>query len=546
MMLNLQHAAAQHPTDNAAAPWRGQEVNMNRLLPPQQILYMMREAVEYGGRLTKSREVQEFVDSTGCLVHVNGFYNHVAKPDEKPNGIVAALMEWVKNFFGRGSGAANQPRIGVDVHWMGLNDVVGKHVNFRSGVSTQMEATTTVGSHFGKERVEAFATAIKSYTDTSLSIADSKASGRIIAELRKLRVSPFTIELLNGSKLSGRDSVLLISAEPAMPDIRARVSSPAGGTYKMKLVVSYFRPCTAASSRSPRQTTSFPATGWQEVAEGEEWKVAFGTDEETHNPTIRGGIAYLVAESQSGARDTIRFFIKGTNPTVAQVNTFLSQNPYEELWFFKKIIFHESDIPIAPASEAKQFNSYNRGKEDLSENNWEAFSRMPNFGHPCGWGLGQMDNPQPPAQTLWDWKANIAAAYKLLNVGKREDVTTNLNKALNIVDSWKDPSYPVITQPDSVEGGITYTHAQSPSIEHEINSHFNGQPGSNSRSFIDACWIKLYNGLGSERQHYYWLAPGIVKKNGKILSPKWHITSTATYNGHTNHYVRDVSQRSTP
>jgi hypothetical protein len=260
---------------------------------------------------------------------------------------------------------------------------------------------------------------------------------------------------------------------------------------------------------------------------------------------IRGGIAYLIAEAPSGARDTVRFFIKGSNPTVQQVNAFLSQAPYNTIWFFKKIIFHESNNPVALTAEVRQFNPYSSSGENLSESNWGAFSRMPNMGAPCGWGLGQMDNPKPPAQTLWDWQANIIAAYNLLDVGKRGNIVTNLNNANRIVSTWNYPGNPIVTQPDRTEGGVIYTHAPSPNFNHAINTHFNGQLTNNRRSFIDACWIKLYNGLGTEEQHYYWLAPGRIT-NLTVTPPQWHVTNVATYSGSANYYVRDVSQRTTP
>jgi hypothetical protein len=351
----------------------------------------------------------------------------------------------------------------------------------------------------------------------------------------------FEIQLFDGSSRSGKDSVMLIMSTPAMPDIRAKIISSDNGNYKMKLVISYLRRCTGnGSGRSPNQTTTFPSAGWHEIKSGKEWKVDFGVDAITQRPVIRGGIAYLIAESPVGVRDTLRFFIKGTNPTVSQLNNYLNQAPYNQAWFFKKIIFHESGTPNNLTAEVRQFNPYNRSRENLSENNWDAVSRMPTFGPPCGWGLGQLDNPAPAAQALWDWQANIRAAYDLL-MDKQEIVLSNLDNAYKIVSTWNYPGNPIVVQPDRIEGGITYTHAPSPSFNHEINTHFSGQLANNRRSFIDACWIKLYNGLGSERQHYYWLAPA-----EEDSPPQWNITNTATSGTYTNYYVRDVSQRSTP
>jgi hypothetical protein len=352
----------------------------------------------------------------------------------------------------------------------------------------------------------------------------------------------FEIQLFDGTRRSGRDSVMLITAIPDMPDIRAKIVSNDKGTYKVKLEIKYLRQCTGnGAGRSPNQIAAFPSSGWHEIKEGEEWDVDFGMDSETQRPMIRGGIAYLIAESSSSIRDTLRFFIKGTNPTVQQVNTYLNQAPYNGIWFFKKIIFHESNSPNDIAGLARQFNPYSASDENLSETNWNAFSRMPNLGAPCGWGLGQMDNPRPPAQALWDWKANIIAAYNLLMDEKHGVVMGHLNNCDIIVNGWDDPGRPIVTQPNIIEGGITYTHASSPDFTHPINTHFGNQPTNNQRSFIDACWIKLYNGRGN--YNYYWLAPG---SSDKKKVPEWNICDYATYGGVNNYYVRDVSNRNTP
>jgi hypothetical protein len=50
-----------------------------------------------------------------------------------------------------------------------------------------MRATPTVGSYFPAERVKSFTSAIGSYTDTSLSIADSRVDQRVIEELEALQ-----------------------------------------------------------------------------------------------------------------------------------------------------------------------------------------------------------------------------------------------------------------------------------------------------------------------------------------------------------------------
>jgi hypothetical protein len=153
-----------------------------------------------------------------------------------------------------------------------------------------------------------------------------------------------------------------------------------------------------------------------------------------------------------------------------------------------------------------------------------------------------MDNPAPPAQALWDWQANIMAAYDLL-MEKWNSVNNHLNACQKNVNQWTDVGRPIISHSDVTEGDITYTHASSPNFNHAINGHLGAQPSNNKRSFIDACWMKLYNGKGDH--HYYWLAPSKTE-NGIEYPPEWHICDYARYDNYVNYYVREVSARETP
>ena len=176
-------ARAQAQTQgNANAPQQKQEVDFNDLLPSRHTMHMMQEAIEYADKLSKSGDVKKFVDSTSCAVRIGGFYNHVVKQNEKPNGIAAAIVEYIKKMW-QGKGT-NQPHIDIDMLWTGLE------FGFREGepaVSTTMEVTPTVGSLFLKEKIAAFVSNVESYTDTSLYIASSRADQCIIKELAVLQ-----------------------------------------------------------------------------------------------------------------------------------------------------------------------------------------------------------------------------------------------------------------------------------------------------------------------------------------------------------------------
>jgi hypothetical protein len=127
---------------------------------------------------------------------------------------------------------------------------------------------------------------------------------------------------------------------------------------------------------------------------------------------------------------------------------------------------------------------------------------------------------------------------------KQRAVTNHLDACISIVQGWNDPGRPIVIQPDRTEGSITYTHAPSSNFNHAINTHFNGQLTNNRRSFIDACWIKLYNGRGDN--HYYWLEQSNTDDKNNVIPPTWYICDFAKWSGGVNYYVRDISARNTP
>ncbi len=155
---------------------------------------------------------------------------------------------------------------------------------------------------------------------------------------------------------------------------------------------------------------------------------------------------------------------------------------------------------------------------------------------------GTSSNPlRPSAQQLWDWKANVRSGVEFLQ-GEKHDITiNNLDAAYTIVSSWNRPGVTITTQNPRTDGGITYTHSMSSYFTHQINTHFGDLPTEPNKSYIDACWIKTYNGVGP--QHYYYL----MQENSKT-TPHWEICDYATWtdnNGviHTNYYVRDVGNK---
>ena len=399
---------------------------------------------------------------------------------------------------------------------------------------------------FGEEGGEFSAIKFFQSYDATLVIKTDREDGEAVKNyLLGQETAEFTVDLYEGSDKKEQDAVLLISTTPTMPDIRTRISSDKDNEFEVKLTIEYLRQCVSyGAGRTPNQSENFPATGWRKVRANEEWDINFGIDTETSRPKIRGGIANLIARSSAGKTDTLRFFIKGTNPTVAQVNTYLNQTPYNQIWFFKRIAFHESGTPNNMNDNARQYNVYNEDHENLHES-WDSYSRCPNFGPPCGWGLMQLDNPAPPAQALWDWQANIQAGYDLLVGDKKGIVRTRMTNYMNNVTDWNDefPENPVTGGENRNEGGITYIHGSSNYFQNEINNlddHFDEAPDNNERSFLEASWMKAYNGLGEENRIFYYLESNSSNK------PTWKISNTATYNGNINYYVNSIGEQQTP
>ncbi|MDR0687755.1 MAG: T9SS type A sorting domain-containing protein [Prevotellaceae bacterium] len=87
-----------------------------------------------------------------------------------------------------------------------------------------------------------------------------------------------------------------------------------------------------------KDAAAYPSlTGWSTVLVGEEWDVDFGED-------MRGGTAYLICRD-SNKMDTVRFYIRGKNPTAAQIKNYMTQTGYyPQYWFIIKMTRQESSM----------------------------------------------------------------------------------------------------------------------------------------------------------------------------------------------------------
>lgn len=118
------------------------------------------------------------------------------------------------------------------------------------------------------------------------------------------------------------------------------------------------------------------------------------------------------------------------------------------------------------------------------------------------------------------------------------------------------PAEPLVSQYDLLTlvavpvARLTIVHQRSAHFNHNTDDHFGQLTVAPNRSFIEACWIKTYNGLRTENGnvHYYYLTPG--NRTDGVL-PVWLISDYAIWydsNGiiHYNHYVREIGEQLTP
>jgi hypothetical protein len=331
-------------------------------------------------------------------------------------------------------------------------------------------------------------------------------------------IENYAIELYNVEEQFEEDSYQLITAEPEMPELSFKISTPKETNLKaeFQLKIEYSRDIRA-------DVDYFPARGkFQKVAFNESWVVSWGNK-------IRGGKATLYCKF-GNQKDTIEFHIRGTNPTEQAVKDYINEQGYD-IWFLTRLIRQESNY--------LHLNSgTNYGP------NWDNSQGCPNWGPPHGWGLMQLDllggtaaNPlRPTAQELWDWKANIRRGVQFIEGEKYNAVNRHFNRELGIIEEWDlvHQDDEVEGPADQAEGNITYTHANSDNFNHD----FGDEPTGTDRSFMDATWIKHYNGSsrpGSNNGWYYNL-----ERDTRESKPYWVIYNL---NVHNHNYVEAVSNR---
>ncbi|MDR0348601.1 MAG: hypothetical protein LBH90_03800, partial [Tannerella sp.] len=300
----------------------------------------------------------------------------------------------------------------------------------------------------------------------------------------------FEIQLFEGNKLSGKDSVMLITAEPKMPDIRVKpfLQNYTGKEeVEMRLKIEY-KKWNSSNTQIRDDSTYYPANEWKKVKANEVWDVDFGTD-------IRGGKVTVFCRTADTTISLV-FYIRGANPSEQAVRNYLQTHNYNQ-WFLVKMIRQESGSRISGA-EMKQFNDgTNYGKE------WSSVAGCPNMGDPKGFGLMQLDNwgtadnPQSPtSQQLWNWQANLDGGQEVL-AEKLAIVNRQRAKHDAMILLWNSEHMDnPVSDSLLIESGEN-TGTTVAVITEGSNGRtetFAVNPTGNQRSIYDATWIKLYNG----------------------------------------------------
>jgi hypothetical protein len=296
----------------------------------------------------------------------------------------------------------------------------------------------------------------------------------------------FEIQLYNGTRRSGKDSIMLITAEPAMPDVRVALTGGNDSEKKveLRLEIIYQRDGEAINGNAivnlRNDKSVYPSSNsWHSLKMNEVWDIDFGND-------IRGGTVHLICRDNN-KMDTIVFYIRGVNPTEAQIKSYITQQGYSQYWFIVKMTRQESSL-----RQLGTETSYRKAKLIGTAN----ASGEPLYGKPRGFGLKQLDNwgngQQATAQHLWNWKANIDGGVEVIRE-KEQWINTARNEHTAIINRWNDrnsdnpvsDSLTIIAGENKNSTILTITEGQET---------FAVNPSGNQRNIYDALWIKLFNG----------------------------------------------------
>jgi hypothetical protein len=190
---------------------------------------------------------------------------------------------------------------------------------------------------------------------------------------------------------------------------------------------------------------------------------------------IRGGRATLswryenYGEFEDPQMQELVFHIRGTNPGETEAAAYIGTSP----WFIQGIAKQESGT-----QNGRTYLQFNEGTPGP---NMSDPGRAPNWGYPHGWGMMQIEdaNATMSPEKLWNWKANVDKGKEILEE-KRKDSEEFWNRQVDQFIRWNLENEENIKDPplDSTFNGYTFSYS----------------PSNNEKSYMDAIWIKQYNG----------------------------------------------------
>lgn len=367
----------------------------------------------------------------------------------------------------------------------------------------------------------------------------------------------------NGCELFKEQEVALIDQYPIMPEIGFKIEYNSEEVFCTEFIaqlkIYYGRSDSNYVSRSRNDSLIIEI---DQVYLDQYYNIEYGDIiiNGKLRPKIQGGRAKIVINDLTGSPiKEFKFSVKGINPKAREVFDYCDSNTeFNDLWYLKKVLCHETgSLPQTLNSYMKHFNHKRMDKEDIWAS-YENFSRCPNMSFDLGWGLGQLTNPRPKSQELWDWKSNIDGTYNLF-VTKRNEIANTINNYLAIISSWENsnPDSSIISgHSNFAHDSITYVHGMSNFFTNLINNsnHFNVVVQNGQQSFQDAMLLKYYNGIGIKEspffdKHFYYLK---YNQSTPSIRPKWEIDIDGHYwdkknqQYKTNYYVRYISNYHIP
>ena len=358
--------------------------------------------------------VEQFAEDTRCIVNLVARLTESSGMKATLKGIVPIL-----DLYDRTKDRSSS--ITVDLLWSNAAPTT----NAYSLQSIAVNTSYVDPGLFPAEALKAFRDSVEAHKKEQGITQKSQLTVHrtIISALDRLkkRFAGIQLQVFEGGRQIARGDFVLIADAPAMPKIRVKPVSndtASGKKVELRLEIAYQRDGEEIESKGSGKIpnvrndyNTYPSDGrWESVSPSEEWSVDFGED-------MRGGTAMLLSR-YNGRVDTFRFYIRGENPTVATVKSYM--NKYvNQYWFIKKITYTESAY--------RQFESgkkYSSAKLTGTDN----ASGEPLYGKPRGFGLKQLDNwgtasnpKYATKQHLWHWKENVEGGVEVIKE-KKENV----------------------------------------------------------------------------------------------------------------------------